>query len=71
MKQSGTDRRLGTLQIEATARFAISENNAKQLPYFAVDFLPDDLRSFFSWADGVVSATGRSAQICVLTSTNC
>jgi hypothetical protein len=71
MEQSGTDDCLDTLQIESASRFAIAENDAKQLLYFVGDFPLDDFRRFFSWADGMASATGRSAQICVLTSTNC
>jgi hypothetical protein len=71
MKQSGTHRRLDPFQIETTGRFAITANDVKQLLYFAGDFLLDDLSCFFSWAVGAVSANGRSAQISVLTSTNC
>jgi hypothetical protein len=71
MKQSGTDRRLGTLQIESAGSPAIPENDTKQLLYFAGDFFEDRFCRFFSWDDGAASATGRSAQICVLTSTNC
>ena len=68
---SGADRCLDTLQVESACRLAVAENDAKQVLYFAVDFLTDDFRRFFSWADGANSATGRNAQICVLTSTNC
>jgi hypothetical protein len=63
-----TDRCLDTLQIESAGRFAITENNAKQLLYFAGDFLLDDLLRFFSWADDAVSSAGRSVHICSLTS---
>jgi hypothetical protein len=61
MKQSGTDDCLDTLQIESASRFAIAENDAKQLLYFAGDFPLNDFRYFFSYADGMASATGRSA----------
>jgi hypothetical protein len=66
-KQSGTDRRLGTLQIESAGRLAITENDAKQLlcfaGYFFGDFFEDRFGSFFFWVDGAASATGRRAQI--------
>lgn len=65
-----TDRGLDTLQIEVAACPAVAENDAKQLIYFAGDFFLDRFGRFFSWADGAVSATGRSSQIRVLTSTN-
>ena len=71
MMQSGTDRCLDALQIDSAGRSAVAENGAKQLLYFAGDFLLDDFRRFFSWPDGMASATGRSTQIWVLTSTNC
>lgn len=71
MMHGGADCCLDTFQIESAVRFVIAENNAEQLLYFAGDFLPDDLRRFFSCADGAASATGRIAQICALTSTNC
>jgi hypothetical protein len=48
MMHGGTDRCLDTLQIESAVRFAIAENDAEQLLYFADDFLLDDLRRFFS-----------------------
>jgi hypothetical protein len=67
----GTNRCLDTFQIESAGRFAVAENNAQQLLYFAGDFFLDRFGRFFSWADGTDSATGRNAQICVLTSTNC
>ena len=67
----GTDHGLDTLQIKLAGCPAVAENDAKQLIYFAGDFLLDRFGRFFSWADGVVSATGRSSQIRVLTSTNC
>ncbi len=67
----GTDRRLDTLQIESASRLAVAKNDVKHLLYFAGDFFPDRFGSSFSWADGAVSATGRSSQIRVLTSTNC
>jgi hypothetical protein len=67
----GTDHRLDALQIELASCLAVAENNAKQLIYFAGDFLLDRFGRFFSWADGIVSATGRNSQIRVLTSTNC
>jgi len=67
----GTDHSLDTLQIELAVGPAVAENDAEQLIYFAGDFLLDRFDRFFSWADGAVSATGRSSQIRVLTSTNC
>lgn len=67
----GTDHCLDTLQIELAGCPAVAENDAQQLLYFADDFLLDRFGLFFSWADGAVSATGRRAQIRVLTSTNC
>ena len=71
LMHSGTNRCLDTLQIESATRFAVAENDAEQLLYFADDFLLDRFGRFFSWADGAVSVTGRSRQICVFTSTNC
>ena len=65
-----TDRGLDTLQIEVAACPAVAENDAEQLIYFVGDFFADRFGSFFSCADGAVSATGRSSQIRVLTSTN-
>jgi hypothetical protein len=44
----GTDRCLDTLQVESAGRFAVAENDAKQVLYFAGDFLPDDFSRFFS-----------------------
>src|ERR1700683_1545905 len=67
----GTNRCLDTLQIEAASRFAVAENHAQQLPYFAGDFLLDRFGRFFSWADGAVSVTGRSWQSCSFTAINC
>ena len=67
----GTDHGLDTLQIKLAGCPAVAENDAKQLIYFAGDFLLDRFDRFFSWADGAVSVTGRSSQIRVLTSTNC
>ena len=69
MKQSGTNRRLVTLQIQSDGRLAISENDAKQLLYFAGDFLEDRFRRFFSCADGAACSTGRKRQIFRLTPT--
>lgn len=69
LMHGGTDRCLDTLQIEAAARFAVAENDAQQLLYFAGDFLLDDLRRFFSWAVRSVCSTGRKRQILRLTST--
>ena len=51
VKQSGPDRCFDTFQIESASRLSVAENDAKQLFYFAGDFLPDDFRSFFSWTD--------------------
>jgi len=66
-----TDRCLDTLEIEAARRPAVAQNNAQQLLYLAGEFFLDRFGSFFSWADATASITGRSSQICVLTSTNC
>ena len=66
-----TDRRLDTLKIESARRLVVAKNDAKQLLYFAGNFLLDRFGSFFSWADCVASATGRSSQICSLTSNSC
>jgi hypothetical protein len=63
----GTDRRLDTFQIDAASRLAVAENNAQQLLYFEGDCLLDRFGRFFSWADDVVSVTGRSEQICSFT----
>ena len=43
----GTDRCLDTLQVESAGRFAVAENDAKQVLYFAGDFLLNDFRRFF------------------------
>ena len=67
----GTDHGLDTLQIELAGGPAFAENDAKQLLYFAGDFFADRLGRVFYWADTALSATGRSWQIRVLTSTNC
>jgi len=66
----GTDSGLDTLQIETTGRLVITEDDAKQLLYFARDFLLDGLRRFFSWAIRSVGSTGRKRQILRLTSTS-
>ena len=68
LMHGGPDRRLDTLQVKTASRFAVAENDAEQLLYFAGDFLLDRFGRFFSCADGAVSSTGRSAQICSLTS---
>ena len=67
----GTDHGLDTLQVQLAGCPAVAENDVKQLPYFAGDFFSDRLGRFFSCVDGEASATGRSSQIRVLTSTNC
>jgi hypothetical protein len=67
----GTDRCFDTLQVESAGRFTIAENDTKQLLYFAGDFFLDRFDRFFSWSDGAVSVTGRSPQICSLTSNSC
>ena len=71
LMHSGTDRCLNTLQVELAGRLAVAENDAKQLLYFARDFFLDRFGRFFSWADGAVSVTGRSPQICSLMSNSC
>jgi hypothetical protein len=71
MMHRGTNHGLDALQIELAACPAVAENDAQQLFYFAGNFPLDRFGRFFSWADGAVSSTGRSAQIRVLTSTNC
>jgi hypothetical protein len=43
----GTDRRLDALLIEPASRFAVAENDAQQLLYFAGDFLLDRFGLFF------------------------
>jgi len=59
---------LDGFQIQA-ARFAqAGEDGAQQLLYFPRDFLVDRFGRFFSWAEGTASSTGRTAQICSLTS---
>jgi hypothetical protein len=45
---SGTDRGLDTFQVESASRFAVAENDAQQLLYFAGDFLLDRFGRFFS-----------------------
>ena len=66
-----TDRCLDTLEIEAARRPAVAQNDPQQLFCMAGEFVYDRFGSFFSWADATASITGRSSQICVLTSTNC
>ena len=67
----GTDHGLNTLQVQLAGCPAVAENDVKQLLYFAADFFLDRFGRFFSCVDGEASATGRSSQIRVLTSTNC
>lgn len=67
----GTDHSLNAFQIELAGCPAVAENDAQQLLYFAGDFFLNRFGRFFSSADGAVSLTGRSAQIRVLTATNC
>jgi len=55
-------------QIQTSRLAAGTESDTQQLFYFARDFLLDGFGRFFSWADGVVSSTGRNAQTCSLTS---
>ncbi len=60
--------RFDCLQIE-TALFAQSgESDMEQVIYFEGDFPMDRFRGFFS-CDSAISATGRTRQICSLTST--
>jgi hypothetical protein len=64
------NRHLDGFEIEM-ARFAPgAEDDAQQLFYFADDFLADRFDRFFSSADDGISSTGRSWQICSLTSTS-
>jgi hypothetical protein len=65
----GADGCLDTLQIKAAVDFAVAENDAQQLLYFAGNFLLDRFRRFFSWAVCAVCSTGRKRQIFRLTST--
>jgi hypothetical protein len=71
LMHSGTNRGLDTLQVESASRIAVAENDAKQLLYFAGDFLLDRFGRFFSRDGGAVSVAGRSPQICSLTSNSC
>ena len=64
----GSHRGLDSFHVEPAFIAALPENNLKKPVYFTRDFLSDRFRRFFSWGDGGVSATGRSAQICSLTS---
>ena len=48
LMHSGTDRGLDTFQVESASRFAVAENDAQQLLYFAGDFLLDRFGRFFS-----------------------
>jgi hypothetical protein len=64
----GTHRRFDCFQIQTPGLAPAAENDAQELIYFARDFLADRFRRFFSCADGTASVTGRSLQICSLTS---
>jgi hypothetical protein len=66
-----THRRLHCFQIQTPGLAPSAENDAEELIYFARDFLADCFRRFFFWADGATSVTGRSLQICSLTSKSC
>ena len=61
-------RHLDGFQIQMPRLAAAAEDDAQELVYFARDFLLDRFGRFFSWADGEFSSTGRSWQICSLTS---
>ena len=65
----GTDRRLAALQIQSASRPALTEDNAKELLYFAGDFFLDRFGRFFSWSVCSVCSIGRDRQILRLTST--
>jgi hypothetical protein len=66
-----THRCLDRFQIQTPGLAPAVENDAQELIYFARDFLTDRFRRFFSWPDGIASATGRSLQICSFTSRSC
>jgi hypothetical protein len=69
--QRRADRHLDGLEIELVRFPSGGEDNPEQLVYLTGDFLLDRFDGFFSWADGGISSTGRSWQICSLTSNNC
>jgi hypothetical protein len=60
---------LGGLQVQAPRLAAAVEDDARQLVYFARDFLLDGFRLFFSPGERV-SAIGRTRQIFSLTSSS-
>jgi hypothetical protein len=64
-------RRLHRFQIETPGLAPTVEDDAQELIYFARDFLADRICRLFFWADGAASVTGRSLQICSLTSKSC
>jgi hypothetical protein len=68
MMHGGAYRHLDGFEIQLARFTPGAEDDAQQLIYFAGDFLLDRFRRFFSWADDGVSSTGRSWQICSLTS---
>ena len=71
MMHGRANRHLDGFEIEVAGFASGAEDDAQQLIYFARDFLLDrfdHFGRFFSWADDGISATGRSWQICSLTS---
>jgi hypothetical protein len=62
---------LDRFQIQMPGLAPATEDHTQKLIYFARDFLADRFCRFFSWADGIASATGRSLQICSFTSRSC
>ena len=66
-----TQSHLGSLQSETAGLAALLENDTQELVYFPRDVLADCFRRFFSCALEAVSSTGRSPQICSLTSNSC
>jgi hypothetical protein len=63
-------RHLNGFQVKAAGLAAIVEDHPQQLAYFAHNFLADRFSRFFSCGDSGASSTGRSSQICSLTSNN-
>src|SRR6266436_8619599 len=65
--ESGAERHLHRLQVQATGAVTLTKGEPQQLFYFPSDFLLDGFRRFFSC--GVRdSSTGRARQIFSLTS---
>ncbi|HTX37074.1 MAG TPA: hypothetical protein VME43_18725 [Bryobacteraceae bacterium] len=68
MMHGRANHHLDGFEIEVAGLAPGAEDHAQQLIYFARDFPPDRFEGFFSWADDGISSTGRSWQICSLTS---